>query len=308
MDEGVHTALKSGSSRFCRDPRQRWRRFGHRRCGRRLRIGFRDVRAAQSNEHRNAEGCEAASNRSAEYAGVRNGLPGHGSSAVLGSASMKNRRCRAQSVGQFRAPGLLQLIAGDRYSSGSRRRLAHAGGRMRPWWRRRRTGGQSKNNQAEQRFHSGTPADSISARAPHAVAQGGSIQQVLGFDQLALLSLDLRGGQANSRCNSVPGDDFRAAIEDLIATSQHRIPFLDEAGIDVAGRRTCRGGRVVRRVKGLRHRLRLSRGFHRRFSGAWCARACRRQGRNDDQSNRLDFTWHSSPFVSVAKRPRRAAL
>jgi hypothetical protein len=53
------------------------------------------------------------------------------------------------------------------------------------------------------------------------VAQGGSIQQVLGFDQVVLLILDLRGSQANSRCNSVPGDDFRAAIEDLIVTSQH---------------------------------------------------------------------------------------
>jgi hypothetical protein len=138
-------------------------------------------------------------------------------------------------------------------------------------------------------------------------AIGGLIQFVLGFGHILLLILNLRRGQANARANAVPRDDFIAAIEDLIVTPQHRIARLDETEVDVAACCSCGGGCVVRRGNRLRCRFQLRGGCRRRFSGAWCARACRRQCRGDEKSNSLDVRSHSSPFVSGAERPRRAA-
>ena len=63
---------------------------------------------------------------------------------------------------------------------------------------------------------------------------GRLVDQVLGFGDVVLLFLNLRRGQANPRSNSIPCDDFIAAVEDLIVTPQHRIARLDEAGVDVA--------------------------------------------------------------------------
>jgi hypothetical protein len=146
---------------------------------------------------------------------------------------------------------------------------------------------------------------SVDALGPQA-AIGGLIQFVLGFGHVLPLILNLRCGQANPRSNAVPRDDFIAAIEDLIVTPQHRIACLDEAEVDVAAWCSC-GRCVVRRGKRLRRRFQLGGGCRRRFSGAWCARACRRQCRGNDQSNSLDVRSHSSPFVSGGERPRRAA-